>query len=68
MQSIGLVITVLRGQRVIFDAELAAQHDSFSHTTRTQLKQVFNALRQLMVPPDPPKRSIGFVTPQDKSN
>jgi ORF6N domain len=46
---------------------LAAQHESFSHTTRTQLKQVFDALRQLMVPPDPPKRPIGFVTPQDKS-
>ena len=46
---------------------LAAQHDSFSHTTRTQLKQVFDALRLLMVPPDPPKRPIGFVTPQDKS-
>jgi hypothetical protein len=45
---------------------LAAQHDSFSHTTRTQLKQVFDALRQLMVPPDPPKRPIGFVTPPDK--
>lgn len=46
---------------------LAAQHDSFSQTTRAQLKQVFDALRQLMVPPDPPKRPIGFVTPQDKS-
>jgi phage regulator Rha-like protein len=46
---------------------LAAQHDSFSHTTRTQLKQVFDALRQLMVPPDTPKRPIGFVTPQDKA-
>jgi hypothetical protein len=45
---------------------LAAQHDSFSYTTRTQLKQVFDALRQLMVPPDPPKRPIGFVTPPDK--
>jgi phage regulator Rha-like protein len=45
---------------------LAAQHDSFSQTTRAQLKQVFDALRQLMVPPDPPKRPIGFVTPPDK--
>jgi cell division septum initiation protein DivIVA len=43
------------------------RHDSFSHTTRTQLKQVFEALRQLMVPPDPPKRPIGFVTPLDKA-
>jgi hypothetical protein len=42
------------------------RHDSFSRTTRTQLKEVFDALRQLMVPPDPPKRPIGFVTPQDK--
>jgi hypothetical protein len=28
-----------------------------------QLTQVFDALRQLMAPPDPPKRPIGFVTP-----
>jgi hypothetical protein len=42
------------------------RHDSFSRTTRTQLKEVFDALRQLMVPPDPPKRPIGFVTPQYK--
>jgi hypothetical protein len=27
---------------------------------RTQLKQVFDALRQLMTPPDPPKQLIGF--------
>jgi phage regulator Rha-like protein len=46
---------------------LAAQHDILSRTTRTQLKEVFDALRQLMVPPDPPKRPIGFVTPQDES-
>ncbi len=44
---------------------LADQHDSFSRNTRSQLKQVFDALRQLMAPPDPPKRPIGFVTPQD---
>ena len=24
------------------------------------------ALRELMTPPDPPKRPIGFVTPEDK--
>ena len=46
---------------------VAMQQQSFSQTTRTQLKEVFDALRQLMVPPDPPKRPIGFVTPQDKS-
>ena len=45
---------------------LADQHDSFSRNTRNQLKQVFDALRELMAPPDPPKRPIGFVTPEDK--
>lgn len=41
---------------------LALQHDSFTHNTRAQLKQVFEALRQLMTPPDPPRRPIGFIT------
>lgn len=45
---------------------LAMQHDSFSRNTRNQLKQVFDALRELMTPPDPPKRPIGFVTSDDK--
>jgi hypothetical protein len=46
---------------------LAMNHDTFSHNTRAQLKKVFDALRELMTPPDPPKRPIGFVTPEDKS-
>ncbi|MFT7723424.1 MAG: ORF6N domain-containing protein [Roseateles sp.] len=46
---------------------LAINHDTFSRNTRAQLKQVFEALRQLMAPPDPPKRSIGFIEPEDKS-
>jgi hypothetical protein len=45
---------------------LAMQHDTFSRNTRAQLKQVFDAIRELMTPPDPPKRPIGFVTPEDK--
>lgn len=45
---------------------MVMQHESFSRNTRTQLKQVFDALRELMAPPDPPKRPIGFVTPTDK--
>lgn len=49
-------------------AALALQHDTFSHNTRAQLKQVFEAIRQLMTPPDPPKRPIGFVTPPEKSD
>jgi hypothetical protein len=42
-------------------------HDTFSHNTRAQLKKVFDALRELMTPPDPPKRPIGF-NPDDKGN
>jgi hypothetical protein len=45
---------------------LAQQHDTFSRNTRAQLKQVFDALRELMTPPEPTKRPIGFVTPEDK--
>jgi hypothetical protein len=44
---------------------LAINHDTFSRNTRAQLKQVFDALRELMTPPEPPKRPIGFVTPED---
>jgi hypothetical protein len=46
---------------------LELSHDTFSRNTRAQLKQVFEALRELMTPPDPPKRPIGFVLPEDKS-
>ena len=46
---------------------LASQHDSFARNTRAQLKQVFEAIRELMTPPEPPKkRPIGFVTSEEK--
>ncbi len=45
---------------------LELSHDTFSRNTRNQLRQVFDALRELTIPPDPPKRPIGFVTPEDK--
>jgi hypothetical protein len=47
---------------------LATSHDSFSRQTQAQLKQVFDALRALMTPPDPPKRPIGFVTSKGSSS
>ena len=47
---------------------LAMQHDTFSRNTRNQLKQVFDAIRELMTPPDPPKRPIGFATPEEKKD
>jgi len=45
---------------------LALNQDAFSRNTRAQLKQVFDALRDLMTPPEPAKRPIGFITPEDK--
>ncbi len=44
---------------------LALKHDTLAQNTRLQLKQVFEAIRELMVPPDPPKRPIGFVAPEE---
>ena len=47
---------------------LATNHGTFSRNTRNQLKQIFDALRELMTPPDPPKRPIGFINPEDKAS
>ena len=45
---------------------MALKHDTFEHNTRVQLKQVFDAIRELMTPPEAlPKRPIGFVTHED---
>jgi hypothetical protein len=46
---------------------MEVKHDTFEHNTRVQLKQVFDAIRELMTPPDTPsKRPIGFVMPEEK--
>lgn len=45
---------------------MSLKHDILEHNTRVQLKQVFDAIRELMAPPEPTKkRSIGFVTPDE---
>jgi hypothetical protein len=42
---------------------MSLKNDTFEHNTRVQLKQVFDAIRELMAPPEPvQKRPIGFVT------
>ena len=41
-------------------------HDTFSRNTRLQQRQVFDAIRELTVPPEPVKRPIGFVTHEEK--
>jgi len=47
--------------------QLGFEHENFSRNTRNQFKQVFDALRDLMTPPSPPKRPIGFVTDEAPS-
>jgi hypothetical protein len=45
---------------------IALAHDTFSRNARLQLKQLFEAIRELMTPPDPPKRPIGFAEPEER--
>lgn len=46
---------------------MSLKHDAFEHSTRVQLKHIFDAIRELMAAPEPaPKRHIGFVTPEDR--
>ena len=45
---------------------LSLRHDRLAHNTRVQLKQVFDAIRELMAPPEPvKKRPIGFATTEE---
>ena len=43
---------------------LASRQDEFAATTRSQFREVIEALRRLMASPEPPRRPIGFVTPK----
>ena len=42
-------------------------YDSFGRNARNQFKQVVDALSELILPPDPPKRPIGFVVQEAKN-
>lgn len=43
---------------------LALKHDALATQTRSQFKQLVDAMRRLMSPPEPARRPIGFVTPR----
>lgn len=45
---------------------LELSHDTFSRNTRVQLRQLVEAIRELTTPPEPAKRPIGFVAPEEK--
>ena len=46
--------------------ELARRLDQLEAKTDAKFKVVFEAIRELMTPPEPKKRPIGFVTPKEK--
>ncbi len=45
----------------------ALRLEAFTNVTRKQLKEIFEALRALSAPANPPKRPIGFLVPEEKS-
>jgi hypothetical protein len=45
---------------------LALRHDRLAANTHVQLRQVFDAIRELISPPEPRRRRIGFITPEEK--
>lgn len=45
---------------------LVLKHDALAANTRAPFKEVIEALRALMSPPEPTKRPIGFLAPQEK--
>ena len=46
--------------------ELARRLDQLEAKTDAKFKAVFEAIRQLMTPPEPKRRPIGFLTPKEK--
>jgi hypothetical protein len=46
--------------------ELARRLDQLEAKTDAKSKAVFEAIRQLMTPPEPKRRPIGFLTPKEK--
>jgi hypothetical protein len=46
--------------------ELALKHDALAADTRAQFREVIDALRALMASPEPRRRPIGFVAPEEK--
>jgi hypothetical protein len=48
-------------------ADLSRKLDELEQNYDAQFRTVFQAIRQLMQPPAPPRRRIGFVTPQARA-
>ena len=61
--SVEIVRAFIRLRQMSLSVEgLARKIRSLEQKYNSQFKVVFDAIRQLMIPPEPPKRKIGFIT------
>ena len=62
--NIAIMRTFVRLREMLLsNAELARQLAALENKYDAQFKVVFDAIRELMLPPDPPRRKIGFHPP-----
>src|SRR6266536_219850 len=72
-QAIAANIEIMRAfvrlrQMLAANKELARRLDELEARTDAAFATVFQAIRQLMTPPEPKKRPIGFVTPGENND
>ena len=64
--NVEIMRTFVRLRRILAEnAGLAQRLDELEKKYDVQFKVVFDAIRQLMQPPSPPRRKIGFATDPD---
>jgi len=65
--NIEIMRTFVRLRRILAShAELARKLDSLEKKYDAQFKVVFDAIRQLMTPPEPKRRHIGFLREEER--
>ena len=64
-----LIVRAFVRMRTVITAhrELAARIDELEARYDSQFSVIFDAIRQLMIPPAPPRNPIGFAPPEDSS-
>ncbi len=66
--NIQIMNTFVHLRRMLADNKVLSQRlEELERKYDTQFKVVFDALRKLITPPDPPKRSIGFQVKEKKT-
>ena len=66
--NVQVVRAFIRMRNVIAaQCELSLRLDELETRYDSQFSVVFDAIRQLMLPPAPPRNPIGFVPPEDSS-